>query len=482
MKKILFLILFISILIFPDGVRGFDFGYWYFENIPVRVEGEEIYDIRTSVFEDRLDVHADNIFYRMKPYTDVPSSTECKVYEGDLQEYDKLSEEQKREIEMITFFGYNYSRRTEVKWYTITQVLIWKVIYGNDNVYFIDKIGGEKIDRYDSEINDLYATIAEFKENNLKFKQEEYEVYNSDTLVLENIDDYEVYKSDYKLTRENNTLKIDNIHDDGKIYLGKMDNYYKYKISIFSYADGNELIRKGNFYYDVKEMVVKVKKGKINFNIDVIKDAYSIDDNIDNTCYILYKEDKERDKICFNGDVRSYSFDNLEIGSYYLKPISMGDGYYSGEEKVIEITKDKLVENVTIEVPLIKNKIELYIKYLDNELLEMEESSFEVYDRNDNLVGILKTDKYGYGEMELGYGKYRLVQIKGKDGYENIQDTIVDIQDNVRSYKLELTSKIDKDNEYVIPNTGMELSSKINFKMIMGLIGGITYFFIKRYR
>lgn len=51
-----------------------------------------------------------------------------------------LEEKLKNKIALIVYYGYGYQDRTDIKWYNITQYLIWEEIVKNENgqIYFED--------------------------------------------------------------------------------------------------------------------------------------------------------------------------------------------------------------------------------------------------------------------------------------------------------------------------------------------------------
>ena len=79
-----------------------------------------------------------NIVYCLEPYVLFKEGDNYEKYEWDLSSYNKLSDEQRRQIELISYYGYGYNGRTTNKWYVITQVLIWKTVDTRGDIYFTD--------------------------------------------------------------------------------------------------------------------------------------------------------------------------------------------------------------------------------------------------------------------------------------------------------------------------------------------------------
>ena len=59
-----------------------------------------------------------------------------------------LTEEQINKMNLIAYYGYGYKNHTEIKWYGITQYLIYKEL-DYDDVYFTDTYFGNKITVYE---------------------------------------------------------------------------------------------------------------------------------------------------------------------------------------------------------------------------------------------------------------------------------------------------------------------------------------------
>ena len=76
-------------------------------------------------------------------------------------------------------------------------------------------------------------------------------------------------------------------------------------------------------------------------------------------------------------------------------------------------------------------------------------------DSFDNYVGDIVTDQYGFGSINLKYGEYKIKQISGIEGYDLVDDFVVNIKSNLDEYSYSLyNNKIIKE-EFLVPNTGI---------------------------
>jgi hypothetical protein len=61
----------------------------------------------------------------------------------------------------IAHFGYGYKNHTDLKWYGVTQFLIWKELNYED-IYFTDIAYGNRIDIYEEEIEELNNLVNNY--------------------------------------------------------------------------------------------------------------------------------------------------------------------------------------------------------------------------------------------------------------------------------------------------------------------------------
>ena len=98
----------------------------------------------------------DNFVYCIEPFILVDENeTNYTMYEKDLTNYNNLTEEQKRKVSLIAYYGYGYKDRMTKKWYAITQILIWRTVNPESEFYFTDTSNGNKIDKCTGHINEI---------------------------------------------------------------------------------------------------------------------------------------------------------------------------------------------------------------------------------------------------------------------------------------------------------------------------------------
>ena len=102
-----------------------------------------------------------NFVYCIEPFVLVDENYKDYVtYQSDLSGYKDLTEEQKRKVSLLAYYGYGYEDRMTEKWYAITQMLIWRTVDPDSEFYFTDKLNGEKIDKYGGSISQLLSDVS----------------------------------------------------------------------------------------------------------------------------------------------------------------------------------------------------------------------------------------------------------------------------------------------------------------------------------
>ena len=66
-----------------------------------------------------------------------------------------LTKEQIERVKLISYYGWGYKEHTDLKWYAITQFMIWEESYPYATYYFSNTLGGPKVIKYTEEINEI---------------------------------------------------------------------------------------------------------------------------------------------------------------------------------------------------------------------------------------------------------------------------------------------------------------------------------------
>ena len=428
---------------------------------------------------------SDNQFsYCIEPFS---FFTDGSIYNESINA-DNLSNEQMKRIKDIVHFGYGYKNHTDPSWYAVTQFMLWQVSDPTGNYYFTDSLNGNRISRFDSEINEINSLINDY--------------YNIPSINNTTIDLNE--GESFTLTETNNVLSKytstnDFVHIDGN------------NLKIDSLKEGNynvKLVRNDNYnghiplFYNSSTsqnmaMVGDLDEIGINININVVKteiELTKIDSDNNNTIpkgeanligakYQLFDSLKNKIDTLTIGNNNKAIYENLKYGRYYIKEIEAGEGYNIDDNfYTIEISKDTPKVKLNLKNKVIEKEIELHKLYgEDNNFNNEKNISFDIFDSKDKLVSTITTDDNGIAKIILPYGKYTFKQLNSTDGYTSIDDFEVKVVENGSEYKELYDYLIKKDKkktyDYIVkvPNTYNRNSNNNYIVFILLTITGLIY-------
>lgn len=394
-----------------------------------------------------------NYVYCIDPFTfEISGTYNAYINAGPIL---GLTNEQINRMNLIAHYGYGYTGHTDIKWYGVTQYMIWQTL-NLDDIYYTDTLNGNKVELYQNEINEInnlvnrYYTKPSFTETNfdLSIGIENTLIDNNEVLQYYDI---EYYDPELQITK------------DGSQLIVYSDNPGTYNIRLRRKADvTNDYILYVNdtsqnmFYpgrYDDVETSLSVTfyEGKINiFKQDSETTTPQGQATLGGAIYGLYNENDELvDQITL--DENGYGvFDHLSFNKYYVQEIEASNGYQLDETKYkAHIWHNYLFLNLKVYENVIKNNIKIIKMYgnkvTDNYHLESD-VSFELYDNLDNLIDTYTTDENGEINLELPYGSYTLKQINGMDRFtisEPIEINVTEMTDDI-----EIVIKDDEIIEY----------------------------------
>lgn len=327
--------------------------------------------------------------------------------------------------------------------------MIWKEA-SNGDYYFTDKLNGNRITKFENEINEINSLINNY--NNKPNIKDNYTLISNNTLVIEdnNIIGYKVIGENAII--DNNKLIINPVIENSyKYQLIKEDNIYNKPYIFYQSNSSQNLIETGN-----------IENININFTLDVIKteieltkidkDTKSIlpkgEAKLDGAIYSLYNENNELVKeleIINNQAI----INNIPFGKYYLKETKPGIGYLLDTNTYeINITKEKSKHQIIVENKVIEKTITIEKKYGDTNILKGEKNiSFEIYNNLYEKIATITTNNLGIATITLPYGEYTLKQLNTTDGYKKVDNITIKI-DNEENELIEL-----KDLKIEVPNT-----------------------------
>lgn len=384
------------------------------------------------------------IVYCLNPFYMMNVSGKYQLYSYNDKIFN-LSNEQLNKMNIISYYGYGYKNHTDIKWYGITQFLIWKTLDLKD-IYFTDTYYGSRIEKYVSEVNELenlvnkYYQLPSFNGNKYEYNPNTNYIISDTNNVLNN---YEIYESN-----------IDAYISENKLYVNtkKSGNYViKFKRSspvsngyLLYYLQGSQsLLYPGKINDITFSINIEVNSGSITINKKDSENKSRLEATLDGAVYGIYKDNKLIQKITTGKNGNAHISD-LTLGTYVIKELESSKGYnIDKKEYTVKLTK----ENKDIIIDSVSNVIigNLIINkyYGESNNYKIDESAiFEVYYKDKLLSTLNNTNK------NLEYGTYTIKQTNGKKYYDLVNDFEVSILEN-KDYKYDLyTEKTDEIKAY----------------------------------
>ena len=401
--------------------------------------------------------------YCIEPFSFFNDSS---TYESTINPYN-LSEHQKDRITKIAHFGYNYPNHTDVKWYAITQLMIWQEADPSGDYYFTNSLNGTRINPYQNEINEINNLINNYNTHPSFNNQTFYQVENKELIIEDTnniLNNYTI--NDQNIVKENNKL-ISKYNKEGEyiITFTRKETIHNKPIIFFQSSNSQNLVETGDLNDINLSFKIIVQKTNITVN-KLDKDTQTIkpsgNASLDGAIYSLYDSNDELIQELTIENNES-SLDNLNYGKYYLKENKPGEGYNLDKDiHEFEITQEKpyvLLElyNEVIKANLIINK-----QYGEENNFHNEDNiSFNILNSNNEIVDTITTDNDGNASILLPYGKYTIEQVNTKDGYEK-NDIIELTIDSTEDKKIYL-----KDLKIKVPNTHTNKISMLNIIFII---------------
>jgi len=344
------------------------------------------------------------------------------------------TEEQKKYIEAIAYFGYGYKGDTNINYYFAAQELIWEAL--GSEMYWTKSLNGTDI-----------IDLSGYKRNILTF----YNKYinEPDYIVEDNtveIGNYYVFQDvsmilgQYNVSYSGNNLvesTSEGIYVEPKvkgedvIYLEK-DFYKPFESELFLEPGYQPVLKAGDISNKIRIINLDVRNTSILFkrkNRDVDNTNPVL--RLDGAIYEVYDSNNnlvstfETDE---NGDA---VVEGLSIGQYTIKEIIPSYGF----------EKDETIYDISLNFGYLPAKKEVYVNPIKKELsitniykidgIEYKDSGiiFEIY-KDNILCDTLNTDDNGMTSIYLEYGEYLVKQINAREDFEVEPEFMVIVNDS----------------------------------------------------
>ena len=162
MKKLVLLLLMLILVVPVYAYDVTDGMYYDSEEVSGMFVTKERAGNITSITPSVLKRKSDNTYvYCIQSFMAINMNVS---YEGYYELNDKfsISEYDAERIRLLAYFGYNYPGHEAIKWYGVTQYLIWKTADKDMDIYFTDAKFGKRIDAYQKEIEEIEKLILDY--------------------------------------------------------------------------------------------------------------------------------------------------------------------------------------------------------------------------------------------------------------------------------------------------------------------------------
>ncbi|MBR5662734.1 MAG: thioester domain-containing protein [Bacilli bacterium] len=371
MKKILFIItIFVCFISSVSAKELFHLG----EKVPDVViymdrVNKQVYYQPKKIYRNSTN----ELVYCIQPGV-VLSSGEYDSYE-EFNEIFNITEKQFNRIKLIAYYGYNYKDHTDIKWYAITQYLIWMEIKPDNWVMYFSNLNHERLDDlFIDEINEINELVNNHDENiNLK---KGYILNNRNEITINASDDINRYKTSYGAIF-NNQLVLNNLnYGQNDITLTIED----YNPVLFYYnSDGQNVFKRGDVFKKQIDLYIYVNAGKTKIN-ECNEENFS-KDFIGGTYEILNEDDLVLSTITC--DTSECISNYLPIGFHKIRVKSLPDNYENNDHIYDIEIKDKEITNVDIcSLPKKTAEIKREIPKIEDQEEDSNEESYEYDDIN----------------------------------------------------------------------------------------------------
>lgn len=349
MKKLFFII---GMFLFINNVNATNDNIFYYNDEKVtnmyiyRNNGKQSVLARPYILKKRSD---NSYIYCLEPFVFLKNDTPYVK----LDDYTKLnlSEGVINRINLLIYYGYGYKNHTSIKWYGITQYLIWKQVDNKNDIHFVDPKTNKEADLYRTEINEIESLIRNHltKPNFIK----DYVIDEETILNIESNIDLSNYEIETNIPYEiiDNNIKFNKLKEGEYIVkLKHINNRFNIDYGLYYHKDGQDVIVPGySPIYDISyEFKIKVVKPTIT----IYKSNSLTDEKLNGAVYGIYQNNKLIKKITTNK--KGTAITNLSFGEYIIKEITPPKGYKI-DDKEYKVKIDE--KNINVSLSLVDDKI-----------------------------------------------------------------------------------------------------------------------------
>lgn len=427
----------------------------------------------------------DNKFvYCLQPYVDIDNN--LPYYDVIRSEYARvlgLSEEQWQRVSLLAYYGYKYTGdgvdHTGTKWYAITAVMIWRTVAPESDIYFTDKLNGNRINTYDNDIAELERLVQNH------YKKPSFET--GKIIPIGNtieINDSNNVASKYKIKNTSSNIEAslngNNLSitakgiGDAKITFENVGNKYSTPPIVYVSNHSQNVFRVGDYDPVTYEYNLKIIGGRVTpvkTDKETNQNSPQGDAKLGGAVYGIYQEDGTKLGTVTTGDNGKNTSDYLPtLGKFYLLEEKASEGYLLDTNKYyFEITEDNLNPEVVVYEQVIRRDFEftkVFASSNTQELIPEQGVKFAIINSNGETIRELTTDNNGIIKFNLPYGTYTVRQLTATAGHEKLEDFTIQVKETGSVVKKVLSNapitaklrvvKIDSETKEVIQRANIK--------------------------
>ncbi len=426
----------------------------------------------------------DNAFlYCLQPFVAIDHNMVYNVTHNDYLAYLNMSESQWDRVSLLAYYGYGYGNHTSDKWYAVTQVMIWRTIEPNAQIFFTDTLNGTRNDSlFTNEIAELENLVNQhsikpnFNNGSITLPIGQSITLNDSNGVLGNFKVSGQTNAVASINGNSLTITATNV-GNATIKVSKEDSIYGQPPIVYFVEGSQDVLRLGSYDPIFKTIDLKVVGGRVEITKrdkttgEIIPQGQA---SLTGAEYGVYDmNDNLITKIKTDNNAYAISDYLPTLGKFYLKEIKPSEGYQLDSQKYyFTVDENNLLVKVNVYEEVITREYEITkVVASDKTQIMTPEVNvvFGIYDHNGTLVSKETTDKEGKIYFTLPYGHYILRQLTSPSGYEKIEDYHFEVKEtgstiNKVFSNAEITSRIKvikvDDEGNVITKAGIKFKIK----------------------
>lgn len=422
-----------------------DGGNWIANNYVVKEHGSTRKYQQMNIITRRSDGH---FVYCVQPGVPIQEKT-VTGYDSDWAIVSNMTQAQWNRVSQLAYYGYGYQdanhNHTDIKWYVITQFMIWHSVPTEYDIYFTDTLNGNRITKYTSEMQEMENLLAQhhkvpsFNQTNTSMFIGETKSFNDSNSVLSN--GYIVKSFDGGSASINgNSLNI-TANKVGKFDVILAKNNNRYGIAPIIYVDptSQNVFSRGDVDPTYAKLNVEIKGGTITphkTDADTMEQKPQGEATLEGAVYEIYRESDNLMVGTVTTDKEGNATSDYlpSLGRFYLKEKKPSTGYELDSTKYyFEITTDNLFPEIDVYERVISLTFDITKVYANEKtgIMTPEPNvKFGFYNNKGELVKEATTGANGNIKVKLPYGTYTAKQLTSTQDHEKVKDFTLEVKES----------------------------------------------------